>query len=180
MFDFIARRMIRSVAQRYDYDASYLLFLLEHSPKAFRKFIRATAMSRHREHAPQQASHTVALVATLREDCGPCTQMLVHLARQAHMPAEQIEAVLTHNVNAMNADVALAYRYARAILEKSADAADAREAVRARWGESALIDLAVAMLGSRLYPMMKQAIGYAHGCERIKLEGRWILARPIA
>ena len=179
MFDFLTRRMIRIMAQRYDYDASYLLYLLDHSPKAFRKFIRATAMSRHRERAPKEASLTVGLLATLSENCGPCTQMLVHLARQAHMPSEQIEAVLTRNVNAMNNDVALAYRYAHAILEEPTDAWDAREAVRARWGESALIDLAVAMLGSRLYPMMKHALGYARGCERVNLEGRWIAARPV-
>jgi hypothetical protein len=166
--------MLKRMAQRFDYDVSYLLYLLDESPQAFWTFTRATAMSRHRERVPAEAAFTARLVATLSEDCGPCTQLLVRHATEAKMATEQIEAVLTPNAAAMNPAVALAYRYADAVLNRRPDAADAREAVRSHWGHKGLIDLALSMQGARLYPMMKDALGYAVECRRVRVEDRWV------
>lgn len=177
MFKGLARRMLSSMERRYDYDASYLHHLMDASPKAFRRFMQATALSRHRERVPAAAAFTAQLVATLHEDCGPCTQIVVHLARAAGVPAGQIEAVLTHNSTAMSTEVALAYRYAAAVLERRPDAMEAREAVRAQWSGAGVVDLAAAMLGARLYPTMKAAMGFARSCERIKLDDRWVVPR---
>ena len=174
MRNFFARRMIQRMGTRYDYDVSYLLYLLAEAPKAFWKFMRATALSRHREQVPVEASFTVRLMATLSEDCGPCTQIMVQHATEAKMATDQIEAVLTRDASAMNPAVALAFRYADAVLNHQTDSADAREAVRARWGHHGLIDLAMSMQGARLYPMMKDALGYAVECQRVRVEDRWI------
>lgn len=90
------------------------------------------------------------------------------------MSADQIEAVLTTNPAALSSTVALAYRYADAVLNYRSDTADAREAVRHQWGDKGLIDLAMAMQGMRLYPMMKNALGFAQECQRVNVDGRWI------
>jgi hypothetical protein len=174
MLNALARKVIKRMERRYDYDMSYALYLLEKAPKAFRKFMRAAALSRHRERAPMEAACTVQLFATLYEDCGPCTQLVVRFAEESKMSADQIAAVLTGSASAMNCAVALAYRYADAVLNHRADVADAREAVRAQWGDKGLIDLAMSMQGARLYPMMKQALGFALQCQRVSVQGRWV------
>lgn len=174
MFKFFARKLIERMSARYDYDVSYLHYLLAEAPQAFSKFMRAGALSRHRERAPIEAAFTVQLLATMAEECGSCTQLIVNFAKDANMSTEQIEAVLNHNAIAMSPAVALAYRYADAVLHCRADATEARDAVRARWGDKGVIDLAMAMQGARLYPMMKNALGFARECRRVSVDGRWI------
>ena len=177
MRNYFIRQMIQRMGRRYDYDPSYLLYLLDEAPKAFWKFMRASALSRYRERAPVEATLTVRLFATMTEDCGPCTQLLVHHAREAKMATDQIEAVLIRNPAAMNSVVALAFSYADAVLNSRPDVGDVREAVRSRWGNKGLIDLALSMQGARLYPMIKIALGYAVECQRVRLEGRSIEVR---
>ena len=174
MLNALARQLIKRMEKRYSYDMSYALYLLEKAPKAFRKFRRVAALSRHRERVPIEAAFTVQLLATLYEDCGPCTQLVVQFAEESKMPAQQIEAVLIGQVSAMHSAVTLAYRYADAVLNQRADTAALREAVRAQWGDQGLIDLALNMQGARLYPMMKQALGFALQCQRVSVRGRWI------
>ena len=150
MRNYFVRRMMRRMQRRYDYDVSYMLYLLDEAPKAFWTFMRASALSRYREQVPVEAALTVRLVATMTEDCGPCTQLLVHHATEAKMASDQIEAVLTRNLAAMNPVVALAYRYAEAVLSRLPDAGDVRAAVRSRWSDKGLIALALSMQGARL------------------------------
>jgi hypothetical protein len=170
----LARNLIQRMERRYDCDMSYAHYLLEKAPKAFGKFMRAAAMSRHREQVPVEAAYTVQLMATMHEDCGPCTQIVVRLAEESTMSADQIEAVLTGRTSAMQSTVTLAYRFADAVLNRRTDILEAREAVRAQWADRGLIDLAMNMQGARLYPMMKQALGFALQCQRVSLHGRWI------
>jgi len=173
--------MVHRMGKRYDYDSSYLLYLLDDAPKAFWKFMRASALSRCREHAPVEAAFTVRLLATMTEDCGPCTQLLVHHAKEAKMAVDQIEAVLTRNPAAMNSVVSLAYRYAEAVLNRDPQVDNVREAVRSQWGDKGLIDLALSMQGARLYPMIKIALGYAVECQAVRLDGRAIrVSKQIA
>ena len=163
MRSYFIRRILQRMDKRFDYDSSYLLYLRDESPKAFWKFMRASGLSRHGEQAPVEATFTVRLLATMNEDCGSCTQLFVHHAREGKMANDQIEAILTRNMAAMNSVVALAYRYADSILNRRLDAADACNAVRVRWGDKGLIDLALSMQGARLYPMVKAALRLRSG-----------------
>jgi hypothetical protein len=90
------------------------------------------------------------------------------------MPVAQIEAVLRREVSAMTPAVQLAQRYADAVLNHRADVDSVRDAVRASWGDQGVIDLAFSMQGARLYPMMKEALGFARECRRVKVADRWI------
>jgi hypothetical protein len=170
----LARQVLKRMEKRYDYDIGYALYLLERAPKAFRKFMRVGALSRHRERVPMEAAFTVQLLATMYEDCGPCTQLVVRFAEESKMPTEQIEAVLTGNEAAMHFTVALAYRFGAAVLRQQANIADARDAVRAQWGDKGVIDLAMNMQGARIYPMMKYALGFALSCHKVNVRGRSI------
>lgn len=168
----LTRKAIAAAARRHGSDPAYLLALHAASPAGFRKFARAGALASHREAVPAEASHAARLVGSLAEDCGPCVQIEVGLAQAAGVPDAQIEAVLRSDGGAMSVDTALGHGFARAVLARSADADDLRQAVRQRWGERGVVDLTLALIGSRLFPLAKAGLGFAASCQRVTLGGR--------
>lgn len=171
MRKFLARRLLRIVNRRYGYDTAYLEVMLEHSPSAFFKFASAAKASRYREVVPVEASFAAKIVGAMAEDCGPCTQLVVNMALEAGMARDQIEAVLRSDIRAMTQDVALAFRFGDAVAKHDPDGDTCRDAVRERWGEKGVIDLAMALQMSRTFPMIKLALGYARECRRVNVAG---------
>jgi len=171
MRKFLARRMLRSFSKRYGYDTSYAEMMLQESPRAFFKFAPMMKAAAHREVVSVEASFAAKITGAMAEDCGPCTQLAVDMALQAGMAKDQIEAVLSRNVKAMTASVALGFRFADAVVDRSVDDNACRDAVRGRWGEKGVIDLAMALQIGRLFPMIKAALGHAKECRRVSVAG---------
>jgi hypothetical protein len=167
----IARRMLRSFSRRYGYDTSYIEKLLEQSPAAFFKFAPLMKAAAHREVVPVEAAFAAKVTGALAEDCGPCTQLTVDMALEAGMPKSQIEAVLRRDFGAMSPDTALGFQFADAIIRRSMDDDKYRDAIRARWGEKGVIDLAMALQLGRMFPMLKLALGFAKECRRVTVAG---------
>ena len=171
MRSWIARRMLRATGKRYGYDTSYLEMMLKESPSAFFKFAPVMKAAGHREVIPVDASFAAKIVGALAEDCGPCTQLVVDMALEAGMPKEQIEAVLRRDPRVMNSDTVLGFRFADAVVRRSPDADEYRDAIRARWGEKGVIDLTLALQMGRIFPMVKAGLGYAKECRRVTVDG---------
>lgn len=174
MRSWFARRLLRRYSKRYSYDTSYFEMLLRESPAAFFKFAPLMKASRHREVVSAGASFAAALVGAKAEDCGPCTQLVVDMALEAGVAKDQLEAVLGRDVRAMNDDIVLAFRFADAIVRRSADQDEYRDAIRTQWGEKGLIDLTFAVQMGRIFPMVKAALGYGSECRRISVGGKQI------
>ncbi len=174
MRSFFARRILHRFSQRYGYNTGYLEMLLKESPAAFFKFAPLMKASRHREVIPIEASFAAGITGAKAEDCGPCAQLVVDMALEAGVPKDQIEAVVCRDVRAMNDDVVLAFRFADAVVRRSADEDEHREAIRARWGQKGVVDLSFALQMGRMFPMMKAALGYAKDCRRISVGGKEI------
>ena len=171
MRSWIARRMLRATSKRYGYDTSYLEMMLKESPSAFFKFAPVMKAAGHREVVPVDASFAAKLVGALAEDCGPCTQLVVDMALESGMPKDQIEAVLRRDPRAMNDATVLGYRFADAVVRRSQDDGEYRDAVRAEWGEKGVIDLTLALQMGRMFPMVKAGLGYAKECRRVIVDG---------
>lgn len=169
MLSFFANRALHAFSNRYDYDVSYMRAMLAASPNAFMKFANMTKLATHRESAPKEAVYAAKLVGALIEDCGPCTQLVVNMAREARVDAGQIEAVLRRDVAAMSPDTALGFRFAEAVAYRLPGEDDARDAVRAAWGEKGVVDLTFAVQISRIFPMVKAGLGYAKECRRVSV-----------
>jgi hypothetical protein len=181
MLKTFSRAYLNRFGARYDYDVSYMLHMLDRSPVAFRRFARLFALAQHRESAPVEAVIAAKLIGAMAEDCGPCTQLVVNFAKEAGVSADQVEAVLKSDHVAMNDAVALAVRFADAIVRRLPHDDEAREAVRARWGDKGVIDLTLALQVGRLFPMVKAGLGYAKECRRVQVEGRTVeVARQAA
>jgi hypothetical protein len=171
MRSWIARRTLRAFAKRYGYDVSYLEMMLNCSPSAFFKFAPLVKAAAHREAAPTDASFAAKIVGALAEDCGPCTQLVVDMALEAGMPKDQIEAVLRRDVRAMNEATTLGFRFADAVVRRSSEDDEFRDAVRAQWGPKGVIDLTLALQMGRMFPMVKAGLGYARECRRVAVGG---------
>jgi hypothetical protein len=171
MRSWIARRMLRATSKRYGYDTSYLEMMLKESPSAFFKFASLMKAAGHREVIPLDACFAAKLVGALAEDCGPCTQLCVDMALEAGMAKDQIEAVLHSDPRAMNSNTILGFRFADAVVRRSANDDEYRDAVRAQWGAKGVIDLTLALQMSRIFPMVKAGLGYAKECRRVIVDG---------
>jgi alkylhydroperoxidase family enzyme len=174
MRSLIARRVLRAMSKRYGYGTSYLEMMLEQSPKAFFKFAHLMKAASHREVVAVDASFAAKITGALAEDCGPCTQLCVDMALEAGMAKDQIEAVLRRDPRAMNSDTGLGFRFADAVVRRSADDEDHRDTVRARWGDKGVIDLTFALQMSRMFPMVKAGLGYARECRHVSVDGHTV------
>jgi hypothetical protein len=174
MRSFFARRALRAASKRYGYDTSYLDYMLKESPSAFFKFAALMKAAAHREAVPPDASFAAKIAGAMAEDCGPCVQLGIDMALEAGMAKDQIEAVVRRDTGAMTASTRLGFQFAEAVVSRAANADQHLDAVRARWGEKGVIDLAMALQMGRLFPMLKAALGYARECRRVTVDGQQV------
>jgi hypothetical protein len=78
-------------------------------------------------------------------------------------------AVLRDEFDALDADTALAVRYAQAAVTRAPQLSACCEAVQARWGARGLATLALAVTGVRMFPMLKYALGHGQACVRVQV-----------
>lgn len=177
MLKWIARRRLDAFEQAFDYDVSYMREMMATSWTGFMRFSAITRLAAHREDIPADAWHAAKLVATLAEDCGPCTQLGVKMAEAAGVSPAVLRGVLLDDEKAMGPDVTLAVRFARAVIAHDPAADGLREQIHARWGERAVLSLALAMAATRVFPAVKYALGHGKACSRVRVGN--IDTRPV-
>jgi hypothetical protein len=170
--------MIARFEKAFDYDMGYGHEMLDISRPAFLKFSKITKLSQHREGVPPAVAYAAKLVATLSEDCGPCTQLVVGMAEKEGVPVSVLRGIIEGDVDAMGPDVALGWRFARAVLAHDLEADALREEIAHRWGKRAVVSLALSIAASRVYPTVKYAMGHGRACARVRVGG--VDARPLA
>jgi hypothetical protein len=168
----ILARSIARMETTWRYDASYMRELLRASPWTFLKFGMITRVVDRRD-APAAALAAAGIVGTLVEDCGPCTQISVDIAAAGGVRPEVLRAVLAGDEGAMGEDAALAYRFARASLERRLEDADSlRDAIVRRWGQKGLVAISLSLTTARMYPTLKYALGYGKTCSKVVVAGQ--------
>jgi hypothetical protein len=179
MLKWLARRRLDAFDKEFGYDSSYVREILDADFDAFVKFAKAQGLSSYRKDVPAAVYAGASLVGVMAEDCGPCTQIGVTMAERAGVPADVLRAILEGDESAMPADVALAYRFARATLAHDPEADTFREEIVRKWGERGLISLAFGITVARMYPTIKYALGHGKACVRVKVGGSAVdVARP--
>jgi hypothetical protein len=164
-------RTITTMERTWNYDASYLRAVLAASPASFLRFGFVTGLV-DRKAAPAAALAAAGIVGTLAEDCGPCTQIGVDTASAGGVKPAVLRAILAGDETMMGADAALAYRFAKASLERRLEEADAlRDEVVRRWGQKGLVALGMALTTARMYPTLKYALGYGKACSKVVVAG---------
>ena len=91
------------------------------------------------------------------------------MAEMAGVSPASLQAIVEGNEQAMKPDAALGWRFARAVLAHDPQADALREQIVQRWGERALISLALAIAAVRVFPTVKYAMGHGKTCTRIRV-----------
>lgn len=171
MLRWLFRRTVSAFERQWNYDASYLREMIDASPRAAWRFLQATKLGNYRRDVPMEALVAAGITAVRSEDCGPCTQLGAAMAERQGVRPEILRAVLEDDVAAMPDDVALVWRFTKAVLAHDAAADDYRAVILERWGPRAVVSLAFAIATARLYPTVKYAMGHGKACTRIVVGG---------
>lgn len=171
MLKALLARSIARFEKQWGYDASYMRDLLDAGSWRFMRFGFVASLG-HGDAAPREAIAAASILATLREDCGPCTQIGVDIAEKGGVDPAVLRAILAGDCAAMSEAAALGYRFARAVLDHDGPAADeAHDAIEALWGKTAVVDLSLAITVGRIYPTVKFGLGHAKTCSRVTVAG---------
>lgn len=176
MLRFVLSRFIDAFEKDYAYDASYMRHLLRTSPLSFAKFSILPGLA-DRKAAPAAAMAAAGIAGTIQEDCGPCTQISVDIAARAGVKPEVLRAILAGDEVAMGETAALVWRFARASLARDLETVEPlRDEIVRRWGDRALVAIALALTTARMYPTLKYALGYGKACSKVTVAGE---AMPV-
>ena len=171
MLKWLIHRKLRGFEKAYGYDGSYMHEVLDLDVGAFLKFGRATALGGYRKDAPADGYFAAVLTSSMHADCGPCTQLGVGFALQAGVPARAVATIIAGDETAMTSDVALGFRFARAVLAHAPQVNQLREEIGRRWGPRAVLALAFGIMAAQLYPTLKYALGHGQACTRVMVAG---------
>lgn len=182
MIRWLLERQLAAFERRWHYPMDYARTLLRASRRGFWRFAQVMPLAAWRDGVPLAAWHAAKLVAVRAEDCGPCTQLVVDMARADGVPDALLRAVLQDDpahLQALDTDTAMAAHFARCWAANSPGLADAREALRQRFGERGLASLALAMSGARLFPLIKSALGHGQACQRVQVGSEALAPTPL-
>jgi len=170
MLGWLVRRQMAKFERQFDYDLTYARDIYDASPRAFFRFSRIFGLAEHRADVPREAWFAAKIAATLAEDCGPCTQLVVTMAEREGVSAAALRAILGGDATTMPPDAALGFRFARSVLERDIAEGDRlRGEVVSRWGRKGLVSLALTIAASRVFPGVKYALGHGHACTRVRV-----------
>lgn len=158
-----SRQALRGFGQHYDYDVSYLEELLDSSPGAFFAFEAAMPMGQYRQSVPLDLLFIAKIAAMRQQDCGPCTELGMKIAREAGVSEPVIRGAL-HGGQGLNDEQLDVYHYARGVAANEELDPDLLPRLQKRWGREVIAELALAIVATRLYPTLKRALGHARSC----------------
>ncbi len=148
----------------------YLRHVVDVSPAAMLRFASITPFANSRKVLPKDAWFVAQLVGAQAEDCGPCLQICVNLARQAGVDPALLQAVLDGDIDQMSPEMVDVYKFTKAMVTPSGDDDALRETMRTRYGERGLIELSYVIAASSIPPTVKRVLGYARSCSLVKVE----------
>jgi alkylhydroperoxidase family enzyme len=160
---------IAAVERTLGVPADYLRHMVRVSLPAFFKFAKIVPLASYRRKLPADAAHVGQLVATLHEDCGSCAQIGVNLAKRDRVPPEVLRAVLEARPDDLPPELADVYHFADEVVKATGQEESYRARIRARYGEEALIELAMAIASCRVFPTTKRAMGFAQSCSAVRV-----------
>src|SRR6266571_4557192 len=80
MFKWLVNRRLKKFEREFDYSMDYVREILAATTRGFLAFSKALSLAKYREGAPREATYAASIAATLAEDCGRCTQLVVTMA----------------------------------------------------------------------------------------------------
>lgn len=167
LYQFFARRFIKSFEKRYRYDASYLHEVLASSTGAFKAFSRLDEPGQYRRALSPEAFFVSKIAAAQTEDCGPCTELNVRMAQECGVSDELLRQALSGE--GLSPELSELRDFCMAVATNAVRPGQV-ERIRQVHGREALAELALSIASMRFYPCMKRALGYDQSCSTTPIQ----------
>lgn len=157
------RAWLKDFNAQYGYDTSYMERLLDLSPAAYDSFAMAMPMAEHRVKLPIDAHFVGCISALMADDCGACTQLNLKMAVEAGVDRTTLRQLLDDPTRLPDS-LRLVHAYAKQVVAGQNAETATVEALRKTFGDEAFAELAVNVLGCRIYPALRRAMGAEKAC----------------
>lgn len=157
--------IIGRLERRLGVSLDYLRELVRASGPAFLKLLLIGPISQHRQRLPRPAFHVARIAATQAEDCGTCLEIVLHYARRDGLDARFLTAAVRRDPDELPADLQTVMQFATTVAGGDDDPL-LRANLRRRYGDAAVVELALAIATARVFPTLKRALGHATACSR--------------
>lgn len=147
----------------YDYDASYMRDLYERSTSAFSLFNAVRAMTAFRHDLPAEAHYAAAITVMQMEDCSGCLDLNFKLAREAGV-SEEIIAALAGDPDKLPSILQDVRLHTKLCLGTGAVDEEVAARIEKEYGSAAFAELAICIVGVRMYPGIKRALLKMQSC----------------
>ena len=171
MLKWLIRGRLAAYEKKFGYDMGYAREILAADTRAFFAFAKVMKLGAYRRDVPKDVYWATKLTGVLSADCGPCTQLVVTLGLADGVDPKVMSSVIAGDDAALAEPIKLAVAFARAAIAHDVAADDLRDEIKKRWGSRALVALAFAITESRMYPMLKYALGHGKTCQRVVVAG---------
>jgi len=164
-----AKLELEQFAQHFDYDNGYIVQLLEDSPEAFQAFAAAQGMPNFHKALPLDAFFVAKVAVMKTEDCGPCMNLSLKMGAEQGIDRELLKTIVT-DPQSLPPNLQDIHDHTVDVIRNANDDADRMERIRNHYGIEGFAELAVVIVGCRIYPTLKRAMGMASTCELAKLD----------
>jgi alkylhydroperoxidase family enzyme len=170
MLGFLVRRKIRSAEKKLGESMDYMREMYADAPNAFWQFVKVAKASAHRDKLPAAPFHVARVVAVRYQDCGPCVQTVVKLAKEDGVEPAVLKAALFGKVEDLPESLRDVYHFAAAVVKRTGEENLYRERLLKVFGNEAMIELAMAVALCQTFPILKRGMGYAKSCSVTEVE----------
>lgn len=148
---------IAAFEDAYEYDASYMRDLYDRSPVAMGLFDALRPMTSYRQDLPPEAHFIAAITVMQHEDCSGCLELNYKLAREAGVSEDVLDAV-THGPEKLPPVLQDVRAHTLACLGTGAVDVSVARRIEKEYGPAAFAELAICIVGVRMYPGIKRAL----------------------
>ncbi len=169
MLNWIINRQLDSLERHLGASVDYLRHVARTSKTAYFKFMGFVPMAAHRGGTPRRMLFAARFLATQREDCGTCLQIVVDQATREEVSVEIIQALIDDDLSRLDRETRLAVEFASAVLDNTDEQRTTTgRTEKLRW-EKRIVDLSLAIAAARVFPTLKRGLGYAVSCQKVEL-----------
>ena len=160
---------IKKFENRYGYDASYLREVLKTSSSLFFKFNQFVGLSKYRKKTPREVFYLAKMAALRHGDCGPCLQLTVNFALEEAVDPQLIDRALKAP-QTLSPDQKLGYDFGFAVASHAENYEELSEQFEKKFGRDALVETAMAVATSLVYPTLKRGLRLAKACHLVQVK----------
>lgn len=165
----MTRQAIDAFGDKYNYDVTYMHKLLQASSEGYRLFEAVLPLAAYRSALPAAVYYVARIEAMRHEDCGPCLQLAIDMAKEEEVSIDVLRAAWKDEPF-WKADLEDVRLFSRAVAANTPQDEAVAERVADRYGEEGVAELALCIAVSRVFPTIKRVLGEAKSCSMVEIK----------